>query len=99
MISNNEFKMDIVFIVVFGILIEFRFIEKGLIVFFWIGLWRIMVFFRCRYKLKCKVVIISIIVVIVLIVSYIYFILKEIVSRSGFLGRGLYFRLFMFNDG
>lgn len=38
MISNNEFKMDIVFIVVFGILIEFRFIEKGLIVFFWIGL-------------------------------------------------------------
>lgn len=37
MISNDEFKMDIVFIIVFGILIEFRLIEKGLIVFFWIG--------------------------------------------------------------
>lgn len=98
MTSNDESKMDTVPITVFGIF-KFRSIEKGLIASFWIGLWKIMALFRCRYKLKCKVVIISTIVVIALTVSYIHSTLKETVSRDGSSGRGSYSRLFMSNDG
>lgn len=58
-----------------------------------------MALFRCRYKLKCKVVMISTIVVIALTVSYIHSTLKETVSRDNSSGRGSYSRLFLSNDG